>query len=48
MSERESKRKKKKTYPIGKGLGKWKREWVIGRKRHMKELGAERDMGGHQ
>lgn len=42
-SMRERAREKNKTYPIGKGLGTWKREWVIGRKRHMKELGAERD-----
>lgn len=35
--------KKKKTYLIGKGLGRWKREWVIGRKTLLKELSAERD-----
>lgn len=39
---RESAREKK-TYLIGKGLGRWKREWVIGRKRHRNGLGAERD-----
>lgn len=44
---RESAREKtKKNVPYWEGIREVEEGWVIVRKRHMKELGAERDMGG--
>lgn len=41
---RERAKEKKKKVPYWEGIREV--EWITGRKRHMKELGPERDMGG--